>query len=173
MAINGLLIETAPSVDELYAVLGQPSRVDTGERPAPVGHRNNHIHVYDESGLTLNEHHYTRRVQCLSCWFETDDPPYRFTPRQPFTGRLLLEDVEMPLGGKPGEFFAKSPIKFISEFGGIWTYKFDGFDVHVGTRGAKLRSGRRSKVLRITHVNVSWPHDNWGKPVTAGDRPFV
>ncbi len=46
--INGLVITAAPSVPELYAVLGQPSRVVSASGPAPPGHRNNHIHVYDQ-----------------------------------------------------------------------------------------------------------------------------
>jgi hypothetical protein len=167
IVVEGLIVETAPTVTELYAVLGPPTRVDSGESPAPVGHRNNQIHIYEDCGLTINEHHYTRRVQGLCCWFETDDPAFRFTPRHAFTGKLMFELVEMPRGGRDEEFVAVSPFRFVPGLGGVWTYKFDGFAVYLDARGAKLKSGRRSKVRRIVMVSVSWPHDNWSMPVEA------
>jgi len=55
--INEFVVETAPTISELYGVLGRPTRIDSGEQLAPVGHRNNQTHVYDDSGLTINEHH--------------------------------------------------------------------------------------------------------------------
>src|SRR5262245_24751381 len=167
VVINGFAIETAPSFPELYDVLGQPSRIDSGEIPAPYGHRNNQTHIYDEAGLTFNEHHHTRRAQAICCWYETADSPFRFTPRQPFTGQLMFENVDMPRGGRPDEYLAVSPFEVVPGFGGIWSYKFSGFDVRVESRGAKLKSGRRNKVRQVAEIWVSWPHDDWGKPVEA------
>jgi hypothetical protein len=174
--LGGLVIETAPTVAELHAALGPPSRIDTGELPAPVGHRNNQVHVYDALGLTLNEHHHTRLAQAACCWFGTDEPRFRFTPRQPFAGRLVFGGVVMPLGGDEEAFFAAAPFEFIESLGGVWSVRLAGFSVHVQTRGPKLPSGRRSRLRQVIEVSLSWPHDNWGapanaEPAAAADRP--
>ncbi len=47
-------------------MLGQPQRVAPAGPPAPVGHRNNHVHFYDHLGITLSEHHYTYQIQMMS-----------------------------------------------------------------------------------------------------------
>ena len=164
MAIGGFAIVTAPTVAELHAVLGAPSRIDDGERPAPVGHRNNQIHVYDTIGLTFIEHHYTRRAQAISCYFETEEPQFRFTPRQPFAGQLVFDSIGMPLGSEERTFLSASPIEFAHWLGGSWSYQFDGFAVHVETRGPKRPSGRRGRVRKVIEVSLSWPHDDWGTP---------
>jgi hypothetical protein len=46
VVVGGFVIETARTVTEFHAVLGSPSRIDSGARPAPVGHRNNQLHEF-------------------------------------------------------------------------------------------------------------------------------
>lgn len=165
--VGGFTIETAPTVAELHAVLGAPSRIDAGERPAPVGHRNNQIHVYDAMGLTFNEHHSTRRAQEICFWFGTEEPRFRFTPHQPFTGKLVFDNIVMPLDSEERTFLSTSPLEFAHWLGGSWSYRFEGFAVHVETRGPKLGSGRRGRVRKVIEVSLSWPHDDWGEPADA------
>jgi hypothetical protein len=154
VVVGGLVIETAPLAHALHAVLGPPSRIDAGERPTPVGHRNNQIHVFDRLGLTLNEHHHTRRVQGLCCWFGTDEPRFPFTPGQPFTDRLVFGGVVMPPGGYERKFFAISPFEFVESLGGVWSLRLGGFSVHIQSRGSKLPSGRRSRVRQVIEVSL-------------------
>lgn len=165
ISVNSFRIKTAPTVPEMHAVLGLPSRVESGETPAPIGYRNNHQHVYDALGLSLNEHHYTYLVQDITCWFHTHDPEFRFTPISEFAGQLIIDGVEMPLGINIREFLVASPCVFDGGFGGSWHFKFDGFSVFVSSRGQLLKSKRRSKVRKVTSVSLSWPHDPWHKPV--------
>jgi hypothetical protein len=162
--INGLCIQSAPTVSDMYAVLGQPSRIDSGEKPAPAGHRNNQIHVFDELGLTLIEHHYTRLVQGLSCWFDTEERLFRFTPKCRFQGQLVFERVTMPLGGDVRAFLVSSPFAFSDHFAGTCRHEFDGFSIIVDSRGRRLPSGRRSKLRHVTYISLSWRHDNWHRP---------
>jgi hypothetical protein len=49
--INGLAVMAAVQPQRLWAVLGEPSRIVDPAAPAPFGHRNNQIHVYDNLGL--------------------------------------------------------------------------------------------------------------------------
>jgi hypothetical protein len=162
--VNSFRIIKAPSVAEMHAVLGKPSRIDSGEKPAPVGHRNNQIHIYDELGITFQEHHFTKLVLCVQCWFQTNDPEYRFTPQHDFTGRLIIDGIQMPSGGNVQLFLANSPLILSDGFGGTWRYNEGDFDILVSSRGKLLPSKRRSKIKEITSIALSWPHDNWQVP---------
>jgi hypothetical protein len=70
--VNGCSIDTAPPVGRLLRVIGTPTRVDTGLTQAPLGHRNQHIHVFDSLGLHVIEHHHTRRPQAVVIVRSTD-----------------------------------------------------------------------------------------------------
>jgi hypothetical protein len=164
VCIDGFCIQSAPTVAEMHAVLGQPSRIDAGEKPAPAGHRNNRVHIFDDLGVTFNEHHYTQLAQGITCWFDVEEPPFQFTPKCTFQGQLVFERVTMPLGGDVRAFLAASPYAFTDHFAGTWRYEFEGFSVIVASRGTRLPSGRRSKVRRVTDISLSWPHDNWQPP---------
>jgi hypothetical protein len=64
VVVGGFVIETAPTVTELHAVLGSPSRIDSGAQPVPVGHRNNQIHVYSYQfgGFAIHVHTSGRKL---------------------------------------------------------------------------------------------------------------
>jgi hypothetical protein len=167
ISVNGFCARAAPTVLEMYTVLGKPSRIDAGETPAPVGHRNNQIHVFDELGVTFNEHHYTRLVQEIACWFNTKDPEYRFTPKNDFGGQLICDGVVLPLSGEVRKFLSAAPWVFEGGFGGAWQYRFGGLSVFVSSRGPKLPSGRRSKIREIVSVSFSFSHDCWQEPTSS------
>jgi hypothetical protein len=158
-------------IEEMHAVLGSPSRIDSGITPAPHGHRNNQIHVYDSFGFVVHEHHFTRRAEDIWCWFDVQEPQFAFVPYQPFVGRLLFDGVEMPLGGRDVEFVRSSPFKFAQELGHVWRYEFAGFVIMLNSQGRKLDSGRRSSVCQITDLSISWPHDNRLAPVASAFTP--
>lgn len=162
--VNGCSIVTAPTVEEMYAILGEPTRIDSGESPAPVGHRNGRIHIYDELGVTINEHHYTYRIQSLMCWMNVVDTEFRFVPEQAFSGTLSVDGSDLRLGGNVRDFFASSPVEFGDGWGGSWSFRVGGFCVFLSSQGHRLRSGRRSKVRHVATVSLSWPHDSWQKP---------
>ena len=162
--INGAVIETAPSVAELYAVLGDPSRVvDTGP-PAPAGHRNNRRHVYDELGAHFLEHHHTRRMMegTVVLWPEEESAEFR--PRVAFCGTLSLAGYVVPPGVELMDFLKACPIRFRPLVGGLLGARRGGFHLGVHSIGRKLASRRRSKVRRLVDLSFSWPHDDWGEP---------
>jgi hypothetical protein len=74
--LNGSAIASAGPAAFFYEILGTPSRFTTGGTPAPAGHRNNQIHIYDALGVTLNEHHYTYQVTAITFVFATDESPF-------------------------------------------------------------------------------------------------
>ena len=166
--VNGLYIETAPPVAELLAVMGTPTRIDTGPTPAPPGFRNNQQHVFDALGAHVNEHHHTRRAQAIGIALSVDERRYGFTPAAPFTGELLLDGVRMPLRATESEFLEAAPWKFEPFLAGEWHYDFDGFSVGFSAVGPRLVSGSRSKRRVVVEVDIEWPHDPHGEPAGGG-----
>ena len=167
LSVNDLAVRSAPTLDELLSVLGQPSREFTGERPAPPNHRNNVVHIYDDWGLTMNEHHYTRRIQDISCYFTVEDPEFRFTPRMAFSAQLVIDGIQVPADGSCQAFLERCPLSLEPGLAGMWSWKRDGFSLHVRSRGPWLRSGRRSKTKSLVSVSFAWPHDRWSKPAES------
>ena len=88
--IDGAPFATAPSAEELHALLGPPSQITEPDVRAPVGHRNNRWHVYDTDGVFFYEHHYTRRINGCSIVLQSDEVLVPCVPQQPFSGLLRL-----------------------------------------------------------------------------------
>jgi hypothetical protein len=162
--INGTPVETAPTTQELHAIVGTPARV-VDPCAAPVGHRNNQIHVYDELGVYFIEHHYTRRIQGGTVVFWIDEQGYRFTPSTNFNGKLILASYSVPAMPPLLAFLKACPIPFSPFVGGSLFAKNGEYAIHIESQGMKLRSGRRSKVRTLVDLSFSWSHDNWAHPV--------
>jgi hypothetical protein len=142
-------------------VLGIPDRVVDPAPPAPVGHRNNQIHVYDDLGLYFHEHHWTRLAEDLVFAFWPEEECYVFTPRRAFSGHLKLRDYLVPTGPSESQVIHDCPIPFEEWISGHWRAESGRFSVGMLAKGARLRSGRRSKRRSVVSIDVSWPHDPW------------
>jgi hypothetical protein len=155
--INGFAISTAPKMEELLEVLGKATRIDS--TPAPAGQRHNQIHVYDESGIYIHEHHFTRRAECLSIALDVKEPQFGYVPKYPYTGEFRLGGILMPLGRTEIEFLQVSPFRFQDMGRGSWSAEFEGFSIYFTTQGRILPSGSRSKSRHIITLSLTWPHD--------------
>ena len=101
--INRMRISEAVPVGRLHEVLGVPDRIVDPADPAPFGHRNNQIHVYDRFGLYFNEHHWTRLAQSLTFVFWPEEQQYRFAPSSPFAGALTVATYRFPIKATESE----------------------------------------------------------------------
>ena len=161
--INGRPIPEVVHPPWLHEILGIPDRIDDSASPAPVGHRNNQIHVYDDLGLYFHEHHWTRLAEDLVFVFWPEEQCHRFAPRRAFSGHLQLRDYLVPAGASESEFVRDCPMPFDRWLAGSWRAGTDRFRVGMNSKGAKLKSGRRSQRRRVVSIDVSWPHDPWRK----------
>ena len=166
--LDGIIIGANPLPEAvqpawLHGVLGIPDRVVDPASPAPVGHRNNQIHVYDDLGLYFHEHHGTRLAMDLVFVFWPEEERYAFTPRRAFSGHLKLHDYLVPVGASESQLIHESPIPFQEYLSGHWRAGSERIAVGMVSKGAKLRSGRRSMRRRVVSIDVSWPHDPWRK----------
>jgi hypothetical protein len=163
-SMNGCQITAAPSVMELHAILGPPSRVVDPHPPAPIGHRNNQVHIYDDLGLEFREHHYTRRIVGGTMVFWPDEYFHNFRPSAGFTGTLILAGYVVPSAPTVMELLKASPIEFQQSLRGVFSARRGEFYVGIRGKGEKLPTGRRSSRLMLIDVSFAWPHDNWGHP---------
>jgi hypothetical protein len=159
--ISGHPIPEAVPPPWLHGVLGIPDRVVDPAPPAPVGHRNNQVHVYDDLGLYFHEHHWTRLAMDLVFVFWPEEESYAFTPRRAFSGHLKLHDYLVPVAASESQFIRACPIPFEEYLSGHWRAGSERFAVGMVSKGDKLRSGRRGARRRIVSIDVSWPHDPW------------
>jgi hypothetical protein len=157
--LNDTAIVSAGPVPFFHELLGSPSRVYSGAQPAPAGHRNNQIHIYDSLGLYLNEHHCTYQISAVTFVFVPDESP--FPPAQPFSGELQLGETAL----RPGmdeSVLNGCALPLLQKLRGSWTLEDGTVWISVDTMGRKTRSGRRGKRRFVIAVNACLPKDPWG-----------
>jgi hypothetical protein len=87
--INGHLFTGKQPLREYSTILDQPSRTVPAGPPAPAGHRNNMVHIYDSLGIYLTEHHQTKLIESINVYFDVTESP--FPMRCCFTGFAAIE----------------------------------------------------------------------------------
>lgn len=162
---DGHPIEKAPTLLELHAILGPPSRIACPATPPPVGHRHNQIHIYDQRGIAFFERHYTRRLHGAEIVFTpaVETSPF-LRDMHAFAGTLEIAGQRLSSTTELRDFFATCPVAFKATMLGWIRAQQEDFGVLITVCGQKLPSGRRSKVLQLVSVSLSWPHDPWGEP---------
>ena len=166
ITINGLTIVGAIPVAALHEVLGPPQRIVDPAAPAPVGHRNNQIHVYDSLGTYFYEHHFTHLAMAIAFVFWPEEQHFKYTPTQSFAGRLILAGYDVPACVSERELTEKTRLHWNNQLKGTWSVTSGEFSIGFDTIGERLKSGRRSDRRRVVSIDASWPHDP-----TLGAKP--
>lgn len=146
--IDAALVRLDTPLTSLTPILGLPTRtLDAGSQPAPYGHRNNQVHIFDDRGIYLTEHHASRMIGSLNFVFLRDKAIFR--PDNAFHGTVemprlsLAETTTEHLLAHAG-FRADLPGSFSTVIGPCWV----GVDTCVPHRGS------RRAVLSVVEVNV-------------------
>ena len=150
LLLNGRLFESPVQPSEYAAVLESPVRVVEPSPPAPYGHRNNQIHLFDEFGLYLIEHHATRLVDgvVFVLWLEES----AFKPTREYAGELLIGGVRF-FPGMIEKDYSDGSIAFEGSILGLRA-KRNGIWIGLNTRRMRRPSGRRGKDARFVDVSV-------------------
>ncbi|MEP3480220.1 MAG: hypothetical protein ABJZ55_13295 [Fuerstiella sp.] len=146
LVLAGLSIPHALPASAFHDLLGAPNRIIAAGQPAPVGHRNNHIHIYDDLGIYINEHHYTYLLSSVT--FVLDLARSSFPPLNPFCGRLEIGDLQIAQPF-PENDIVQTGLPFHAKLKGSWT--LDGDSTHW--------IGLNSKRNLVHTVSVCVPHD--------------
>ena len=163
--LNAIPLAKSTPVATFHAWLGPPTRIVSAGGPAPVGHRNNHIHYYDHLGLTLNEHHFTHQIEELTLTLNVQEAS--LPAERCFSGTLWLGGVRLS-AGDPESLLRTCDIPLQSQWAGDWyawirSQPTDGYPIYVAitAMGRKLPSGRRSRVRHLVRLSLGLEHDPW------------
>jgi hypothetical protein len=164
--INGARFQTSCPAEEIYSVLGQPSRILSTGMPAPYGHRNNQRHVYDDVGIYLLEHHARQTIDGICFVFNPSDEAN--SPESPFLGTLTIAGQPCDSRLDVSEFVRTAPVPFKPHLGRWYYYDGESISITVTTfsRG-KTKSGRWSKVCGIASIEGDFRDK--GSPISIGN----
>jgi hypothetical protein len=151
LLLNGRLFRSPARPAEYSVVLETPVRVVEPSPPAPFGHRNNQIHLFDELGLYLIEHHATRLVDAVVfvLWQEES----AFKPLCEYSGELTVGSVRLFPGMAPRDY-SGGTIAFQGPVLGLWSARRDGIWIGLNARRMRQPNGRRGKRLRFVDVSI-------------------
>ena len=154
LLLNGRMFRSAAEPSEYANVLGASDRVIEPPTPAPYGHRNNQIHMFDQFGLYLIEHHATELVDAVVFVLWLDEAAFK--PETEFSGELTIGGVRFFPGMTPRDY-SDGTITFEGPILGLWNAGRDGIQICLTGIGMRQRSGRRGKRLRFVDVSVCFP----------------
>ena len=154
LLLNGRLFQSPVQPSEYSAALETTARVVEPAPPAPFGHRNNQIHLFDSLGLYLIEHHATRLVGSVVfvLWLEEA----AFKSGREYSGELTIGSVRCFPGMTPRDYLGGT-IAFEGPVLGLWKAHRDGIWIGLNAKGMRQPSGRRGKRLRFVDASVCFP----------------
>ena len=148
LALNSELFNAKIPVDGYRNALGTPSQTIEAGGPAPAGHRNNQVHVFDDVGVYLTEHHATQLIESVN--FVLDASESLFPLDQAFNGSLTVLDMALDAKTKEEElsslFQRDLPGDYSVAAGKCW--------VSINAVGRRTPSGKRSKPRYVVSVSV-------------------
>src|SRR5262249_17499756 len=128
LSLNGHLFQSPVPPAEYEAALGAAARVEEPTTPAPYGHRNNQIHLFDRLGGCLIEHHPTRLVTAavFVLWLEEA----AFRPEGEFAGALRVGGMRCSAGMEERDL-SGCTIPLVGPTLGLWSACRDGIWVGI------------------------------------------
>jgi hypothetical protein len=134
-------------------VLGQPDRIVDPAPPAPVGHRNNQVHMYDRFGVYLNEHHARRLIEQITFVLWAEEAIFK--PAHPFQGELLVDGSRI-VAGMTEQECAQSIALFDHFVGGFWGGGYGRIWIGFMAVGHKRPGRRRSRPRYLVDFSVAF-----------------
>ncbi len=150
LTLNGQVLCSKLPPAKYYDLLGSTVRLIEPQPPAPWGHRNNQIHMFDNQGLYLIEHHATRLVDSVVIVLWLEEAP--FQPASEFCGPLTVGGVHVFPGMAEDEFVGGT-ITFVESLRGEWNAKGAVY-VALSTKGKKQPTKRRTKRRYFVYVSI-------------------
>jgi hypothetical protein len=157
VSLNGRMFHSPVHPSEYSQILNSPVRIADPSSPAPYGHRNNQIHIFDDFGLYMIEHHQTCLVDSIVFVLLGDEAAFK--PAREFSGELTVGGVRFFPGMGENEHSGRT-IRFGGPVLGLWTAQKDGIWIGIRGKGKRQPSGRRSKRLRFVDVSVCFNSSN-------------
>lgn len=149
LTINGQVFNKKLPLERLQIVLGLSSRTIDPGPPAPYGHRNNQVHVFDSEGIYLTEHHASRLIESVNFVFDPSDSP--FPIERAFSGSLKIDGQLIRVGMSERDL----DLAHLSrDLPGEFSVKHENCWIGVSTMGRRDSHGKRRKPRRVIRVSV-------------------
>jgi hypothetical protein len=149
LTINGHVFDKKLPLERYQEVLGVPSRTIAAGPPAPAGHRNNQVHIFDAGGIYLTEHHASRLIESVNFIFDPADSA--FPIESAFCGNLKIDGKEllpnMPEADLDAELFGR-------DLPGEYSVKYKNCWVGVSAKGRRDSSGKRRTPRYVVRASV-------------------
>jgi hypothetical protein len=149
LTINGLRFDSKLPLERYQDALGLPTRTIDAGPPAPYGHRNNQVHVFDSEGIYLTEHHSSRLIESVNFIFDPTDSP--FPIERAFDGRLEFNGQSICSGMTDADF---EPAQMTRDLPGEYSVKLGNCWIGISTLGRRDARGKRSKPRYVVRVSV-------------------
>jgi hypothetical protein len=149
LSMDGHLFDRKLPLDAYCRCLGAPNRTIEAGLLAPFGHQNNHVHIYDSTGIYLTEHHASRLIDSVNFIFDRGESPFpihrNFQGDLNVSGQRITADMtERELGAMtvnrdlPGEYSVHC--------GHCW--------IGISTKAGHRPSGKRARSRHIVRASV-------------------
>jgi hypothetical protein len=149
LVVNGVAFDAELPLERYEVAFGRPSRTIAASPPAPYGHRNNQVHLYDDDGIYLTEHHASRLIQSVNFIFNPGDSP--FPIEAAFRGKLSVGGRQY----RPDMTEADLDLKLLSrDLAGNYSVRFKGCWVGVSLKGRRNARGKRQRPRYLVCVSV-------------------
>lgn len=152
LSLGGKRFVVPTPLSEYAVIIGKPSKTVDPTPPAPYGYRNNQIHVFDELGLYLIEHHATALID--SVVFVLEPVESSFPIEISFAQGVRVGDVFIRPGMRESDYPSGATIVLDRQLGGIYSAEQNGIHISIRTKGRRTRSGRRTRERYLIDASV-------------------
>jgi hypothetical protein len=149
LAINGQVFDKKLPLEHYQDVLGPPNRTIDAGLPAPAGHRNNQVHVFDSEGLYLTEHHASRLIESVNFVFDSTDSPFSIAGT--FSGNLRVNGQLIRVGMPECDL---TLAHLTRDLPGEYSMKNQNCWIGISAQGSRDSNGKRRKPRYVVRVSV-------------------
>lgn len=149
LSINGQIFDGKLPLERYQNPLGRSSRTIEAGSPAPYGHRNNQVHIFDSKGIYLTEHHASRLIESVNFVFDPAESP--FPLERAFVGNLEVDGQVIRTGMTEAEL---DSAHLTCDLPGEYSVKLMKCWVGISLLGRRDPGGKRRKPRYLVRVSV-------------------
>jgi hypothetical protein len=149
LILNEVLFNSKTVLNYYETVLGASSRTVEAGQPAPAGHRNNQVHIFDDIGIYVTEHHASGLIESVNFVFNPSEIP--FPIGHGFSGDLTLFGFPVQAHTTENDVLAEP---FRKDLPGEYSVAGEHCRVLVSLIGRRTSSGKRSKPRYVVRVSA-------------------
>ena len=149
LAIGEYLFNRQVPAEQYREALGVPDRTIAAGPPAPTGHRNNQVHIFDSQGIYLTEHHASRLVESVNFVFDSSESP--FPSAVAFSGSLTIDGQQICSNMHETDL---DPKTFARVLAGEYSVSYENCWIGVSTKRRRGPGGKRGRVRYVTRASV-------------------